>query len=267
MILVSFLWAIVAFAAEPTELWSLKVEGGKPAAVFFDVASGALYVSVDTEKGARLDRVSLEGKLEEKGAFSAKGEAGPLRAYGGKLYWIAGAALKVLDPKGGGAADHPRYPAGAQGTARDISIARNGTVNLAFPGGELWAINDNNASPIGLPGKGEVGGLFVLDDKLFFLRGDRLLSRYEKQLKTVNSEPFCECRWLERTSAGQWLTTKNGSVLAGGRPLLTLKTEIGRPAYVFRMDTTQDFFVLPLPEQGMLRAYRMPGGEKKKKTR
>ncbi len=262
----SLFFTLAAFAAEPKEIWSLKTDGGKPVAAFFDVASSAIYVSVREEGGgARLDKASLEGKLEEKGAFTAKGEAGALRAYGGRLFWVVGERVLVLDPKESGARELKPYPA-AKGTALDIALARDGAVYLSFAGGSLWRVGEK-AEAVSLSGKGDVRSLFVLNDKLHYLQDGKLFARSETQPKAVLSETFCDCRWLERTSAGQWLTVKAGQVLVARKPVLTLKTEIGRPSYVFRMDTTQDFFVLPLPEQGIVRAYRMPGAETKKKSR
>lgn len=260
------MFALAAFAAEPKEIWSLKIEGGKPEAAFFDVASSSLYVSVaENGGGARLDKVSLEGKLEEKGAFKAKGEAGPLRAYGGKLFWVAGERVMVLDPKESGTLELKPYPNG-KGTALDIAIARDGAVYLSFAGGSLWRVGEKTEG-VSLSGNGNVRALFVLNDKLHYLQDGKLFARSEAQPKAVLSETFCDCRWLERTSAGHWLTVKGSQVLVARKPVLTLKTEIGRPAYVFRMDTTQDFFVLPLPEENSVRAYRMPGAERGKKNR
>lgn len=250
----------------PEEIWSLKVEG-RPQAVFFDAATSALWVSVNDGNGrARLDKVSLEGKREEKGAFGARGEAGALRAYGGNLFWVVGSSVKVFDPKKGSSLELRHYPAEAKGTASDIAIARDGAIYLSFINDSMWRVGEAAAAPAEAAGTGPVKGLFVLSDKHYLLRGSELWWRQEKAEKKFAREPFCDCRWLERTSAGKWLTTRDGEVLIGLEPVLTLKTRIGRPAWVFRMDSTQDFFVLPLPEQGMLRAYRMPGTENPKKT-
>lgn len=268
MMLLALLLPFLALAAnEPQEIWSLKVEGGKPEAAFFDAGTGSLFVSVKEDGGrARLDRVSLDGAMIEKGEFRSKGEAGALRAYGGKLFWTTGTSVRVLDPKEGSDLPLRYYPEEAKGKATDISVGRDGSVYLAFPDA-LFRVGGAGSSRIPLDGKGEVGGLFILNDTLHLIRGTQLLSRAAEKDGSWKKEKFCDCRWLERTSSGAWMSTSKGEILLDGKALLTLKTEIGRPAYVFRMNTAEDFFVLPLKEERKIVAYRMPGEEKAKKNR
>src|SRR3990167_6550826 len=121
MIWLSVLISTMAFSAEPAEIWTLSFKGEKPVAVFFDAMSGSLYVSVKEGDRARLDRVSLEGKLEKRAMATLKGEPGPLRAYDGKLYWLAGSSVQLVDPKGGRGV-LPHFPTEA-GTPLDIAIA------------------------------------------------------------------------------------------------------------------------------------------------
>lgn len=262
--LFGLLFSMLCFASEAQEIWRLPFPAGdKPVAAFFDAASGAIYVSVQEGGRARLDRVSLQGKLEKKAVATAKGEPGPLRAFDGKLYWVAGGGVQIVDPKGA-RSSVPGVPDSAK--ASDIAVGRDGEVYLVLGQTDLYRISGGQAQAL-RKGK-KITGIFLLLDRLYLLSEGKIVSfpaGKEPALERTESK-LCDCAGLERTSAGAWLTVKGGEVRAGEKAILTLKAEIGRPAYVYRMDAAEDFFVLPLPGEGMLRAYRMPGIPKAKKT-
>ena len=251
-------------AVEPQEIWSLKVEG-KPVAAFFDAASSAIFVSVNEGSGkARLDKISLEGKLEAKGVARHAGAAGPMRAYSGQIFWVAGKTVQRVDPEGGSKTFAEIDQLDPENTY--LAIDRKGALILLA--GQVSKFEGRTLSP--LLEKENTKGLFLLLDKLFYLSGDTVSSVSLKGAeagKHKREAPCHDCRYLERTSSGHWLSVSMGKNLSiNNRVVLELDAEISHPAYVFRMDSTQDFFVLPLPEQGMLRAYRMPGTETPKKT-
>jgi len=249
----------MAWCSEAKEIWSLPYAGEMPVAAFFDASSGAIYVSVKEGERARLDRVSFAGKLEKKGVATGKGEPGPLRAFDGKLYWIVGSSVQIVDPKGArGTVSH--IPAD-KGIPTDIAVARDGSVFLAFSAGALFRVSEKGALLIreGKP----ISGLLLLQEHLHLLSAG-MLETLNLDKKEESSENFCECTGLERSSRSTWISTQKGKVLEGRQTILTLKAETGRLAYVYRMDTAEDFFVLPFPKEGIVRAYRMPGAVKKR---
>ncbi len=255
------------------EIWSVEYLGEKPTAAFFDAASGSIYVSVDERNGrARLDRVSLAGVVEKRGMATFQGAAGPLRAYDGKIYWAAGSSVQIVDPKGA-RTSMPATPGLTRVSA--IAVDRHGVVYLLENELVVYRVGSLEASMYieggKLSGSKKFRGLFLYLDRLYLALDNRLLSfapaKDGEQMQPKDEGAFCDCRFLERTSAGKWLTTAGGRVLVDGKSILTLKTgELGHPAYVFRMDTAEDFFVLPLPSEGKLVAYRMPAMEKAKKS-
>lgn len=257
--LFALLLSALSFGADAQEIWNLPYPGEKPVAAFFDAASGAIFVSVKEGERPRLDRVSLDGKLDRKAVATAKGEPGNLRAFDGKIYWIAGDGVQIVDPKGsrGSLAHVPQSKA----RPSEIAIARDGAVYLAFDNGALYRITEKKAE-LAKELKA-IRGMVLLENQLHILVEKELVTlSLEKNL--AKKESFCDCTGLERSSRGTWLTAQGGRVLEGKKALLTLKKELGRPAYVYRMDPSQDFFVLPFPSEGMLRAYRMPGVGKSK---
>ncbi len=212
----------------------------------------------------RVDRVSLDGKREKKEVAKAPGAPGPLRAFDGNLYWIAGEQVKSFSPEGKQV--NELTISGGQGDPVDIAVG-SGLIYLGMPNGSLLQIigKKTTVAAQGAP----ISGLFLLADTLFVLRGTRFESLGLSGAKSTKL--FCElnCHGLERTSAGQWLTVQAGRVLEleGGRaePLLSTGKEIGRLAYVYRKEAKDDFFVLPFPQDGMIRAYRKYTIERKPK--
>src|SRR3989344_5287277 len=89
-----FLFLADVQAATAPLAWELEFSA-RPEAAFFDANSASIFVSLAEEgDSARVDRVSLEGKLLKKGLARGQGRAGALRAYDGKIYWVVG--RKVL---------------------------------------------------------------------------------------------------------------------------------------------------------------------------
>jgi hypothetical protein len=254
-------------STQAKEIWSLDYAGEKPVAAFFDAASGAVYVSVQDSNGrGRLDRVSLEGKFEKKGLATSAGVPGPMRAYDGKIYWIVGSSVQIVDPKGarGSIVGDPELT-----RANQIAVDKDGNVYLIR--GNLLVRVDGKKEELVWEGK-NLRGLFLYLNELNLLSDGKLVSLVldpkTGKAKSKEESPFCaECSGLERTSSGKWLTSEHGKVFVDGKPILTLEVDyVGYPAYVFRMNPDEDFFVLPLPDDGKLVAYRMPVIAKPKKT-
>ena len=247
-------------------LWTLEFPGKRPTSAFFDAASGALFVSLAAKngEGGTIAKVSLGGKVENKAFASSKGAPGPLRAYAGRIYWISGSQVQS---KGGEGILTEGTVATELGDPTDIAIDRHGTVYVGTSAGNLVSLGAGEASAEqrGQP----ITGLFLLDGSLQILRGTRLqaITIAVSQEAASSSVPLCskECRGLERTSAGKWLTVSGSKVLevdgAGSSRTLYVApdaaTEIGRPAYVYSMDTTADFYVLPFPKAGKIQAFRV----------
>jgi len=268
--LCAFTWILSPAAAAPkkskpaetvaTELWSLAFPGAHPQAAFFDAASSALFVSVGDAEGARVDRVSLEGKLLKKGVTRAKGAPGSLRAYDGRIYWIAGDQVMSFTDEGTLSLGRLLKE---NGDPVDLALGRSGAVFVGMSDGSLLRL-EAGLSSVEFRGQ-PITGLFLLEDTLFILRGTRLQSVTLANFSDPesNAASFCSvnCYGLERTSSGYWLTTQKGKVLEvdGTRTkvLLTTGKSLGRPAYVYRKDPKDDFFVIPFPEEGMVRAFRM----------
>jgi len=253
-------------AGDAKEIWSLSYSGERPVAVFFDANSSAIYVSVVDSRGkGRLDRVSLEGKLEKKGLAFSKEEPGAIRAFDGKIYWVAGLeSVQIVDADG-----DRTLVSGVPKLSRSslIAVDHKGAVYLVQNGHSLFRVMNGKAEL--LRDENKITGIFLLLDRLYLLEAGKMVSISINQLgkKELLRQKFCDCKGLERTSSGEWLTIDGEKVIVGGKGILTLKTEIGLAAYVYRMNTSEDFFVLPLVSEGILRAYRMPGAENRKTIR
>ncbi len=154
----------------------------------------------------------------------------------------------------------------------DIAGGRGPVIYVGTTGGYLAHLVTGGPPSQDLKGA-PITGMFLLQNTLHLLRGRRL----EEFGLSAGAAPeesglnVCDrkCGGLERTSAGNWLTVSGNRVLAvnGRADARTLyraspKTELGRPAYVYRMNTKEDFFVLPFPSIGEIRAYRVNEGSK-----
>ncbi|RZA09870.1 MAG: hypothetical protein EOP11_00230 [Proteobacteria bacterium] len=238
-------------AAAAAPIWDSAFEfavEGKPRAVFFDAGTSSLLVATDVKTGARVDRYSLEGKLQEKGTMDAAGDAGALRAYDTKLFWIVGGKLKASGPHNTKLEVTKNFQ---DATLTDITVLRGGK---PLGVGAAGVITDEK---VDATFQGITGVYQYLDD-IYLLADGKRLARAGK----AGSEAFCEnCRWLERTSAGDWLTVNGNKLLrrSGKKPaekFLELSSAAGRPAYVFQKDPADDFILVPLPEEGKVKAFR-----------
>ncbi|MGZ3652235.1 MAG: hypothetical protein ACXVB9_22035 [Bdellovibrionota bacterium] len=260
--------AALAFAAPaPSKpLWTVQFAGKRPRAAFFDATSSSLIVSLGDKngEGGSLARVALTGKVENEKLARSKGTPGAIRGFGGKLYWISGNLVESKSDEG--ILTEGTIPK-ELGDATDVAVGRKGEIYVGTSSGNLVRISNGAVTSIlkGLP----ISGLFILPDTLHILRRRRLQSI---SLSAAEPEPqaaqiaFCakDCHGLERTSSGNWLTVSgarvlevngkgNARVLYSGEP----KTELGRPAYVYHMETSEDFYVVPFPAEGVIRAFRV----------
>jgi hypothetical protein len=158
------------------------------------------------------------------------------------------------------------------GQPNDIAVAKGPVVYVGTSGGYLAHLVRDGIPSQDLKGA-PITGLFLLSDTLHVLRGKRLeefgLSASESPEESGFSIHNGYCSGLERTSAGDWLTVSGSKVIAvnGKGDAKTLyngppKSELGRPAYVYRMNTKEDFFVVPFPSLGEIRAYKVNEGSK-----
>lgn len=273
--MIALLFAALALAAAPAKkpappLWTVEFKGERPAAAFFDAASGSVLVSVRAAngEGGHIAKVSQAGKLENAEFAASKGPPGALRAFDGRIYWIAGSRVFSKDSEGVttvGTVDTEL------GDPRDIAVDRKGVIYVGTSTGYLVRINGGVATA---EQKGQpVTGLFLYQDTLQVLRGTKLqaITISANADPEAASIPFCvkECRGLERTGAGKWLTVSGSQVLEVGgqgssRTLYAAprNAELGRPAYVYQMNTEDDFFVVPFPEEHVIRAFRVNAARK-----
>jgi len=249
----NILWlclSLQAFAA-PAAPWVKTFEfstEGKPRAVFFDAGTSSLLVSLDDKDGARVDRFSLEGKLQEKGTMKGPGAAGPLRAYDVNIFWLNGGRLLISGPHGRAVAPPPAF---ADGGYTDITVQRGGHPLAVGPKGITTA---ESASPAFA---GATGVYQYLND-VYVLFGGKLGRLGEKKAEKVCGE----CRWLERTSGGDWIFVEGKKLIRRAADKNTIFLEFGsapgRPAYAFQKDPADDFVLIPLPDEGKVQAFRAP---------
>lgn len=245
--------------AAPKELWSLSFEKAKPEAVFFDVSKGALYVSLAEGDTARLDLVSLAGKLEQTAVNRGKGKPGPMRVFDDQLFWIVG--QQVLSFGVGGTVPIGTVPADL-GNPVDIAVGRGRAVHVGTTSGTLYRLQSGEGTRV-LTGQ-PISGLFLLENTLYILRGTALQTFALSPEADIESKvtPLCSkpCQGLERSSSGAWISVQKDRLveISGTKERTLLKSgqAMGRPAYVYRKDPKDDFFVVPFPEEGVIRAYR-----------
>ena len=275
--MIVFLFAALFFTApvianqDAPSLWTLEFKGEHPVAVFFDAASSSLFVSVRSAGGAsgHIAKVSQAGKLENAD-FATSGEPlGALRAFDGRIFWIAG---NQVFSKGRDGVRNEGSVAAELGDLCDIAVDRKGVVYVGTSAGYLVRIRGGvvSAEQKGQP----VTGLFLYQDTLQLLRGTQLQSitvsaRTDPQASSI---PFCakECRGLERTGTGKWLTVSGAQALEvgnGGSPRILYSAPasspaLGRPAYVYQMNSDDDFFVVPIPGESVIRAFRVNAARK-----
>jgi hypothetical protein len=273
--MIPLFFALLALAALPAKkpigpLWSLEFKGEHPEAAFFDAASGAIFVSVRNKNGesGRIAKVSQTGKLEIERFAESKGPPGALRAFDGKIFWISG---NQVQSKGDEGVHTEGTVATEFGALRDIAVDRHGTIYVGTSNGTLVQLRSGVASAVK---KGQpITGLFLSQDTLHILRGTKLQSIIVSTTAepAATSLPFiCEkdCSGLERTGAGKWLTVNGRRVIEVGASAHTLyeapnaKAMLGRPAYVYQMNTEDDFFVVPVPNEQVIRAFPVNAASK-----
>jgi hypothetical protein len=273
--MISLFFAALALAAAPAKkpakpIWSLEFKGEHPEAAFFDAASGAIFVSLQNKngEGGRIAKVSQAGKLEIERFAESKGPPGALRAFDGKIYWISGNQVQSKGEEG--VLTEGTVPT-ELGAPRDIAVDRHGISYVGTSNGSLVKLHNGVATA---EQKGQpITGLFLFQDNLHILRGTKLQSvSVSPTVETyATSLPFScekECRGLERTGAGKWLTVNGRNVIEVGGKTRTLyqapeaKAVLGRPAYVYQMNTEDDFFVVPFPNEQVIRAFRVNAASK-----
>jgi hypothetical protein len=206
-----------------------------PRAVAFDAGRRALLVALDDGKGnAHVDQYSLAGKLEKKGLVKASGTAGPLRTYGEKIFWLVSNRL----------VDETAKPLEFYGD--DVTVMRGGNPATAGAKGLMGLAAQG-------PDLKNATGIYQKNDAFFVLHDGDQLSEAGK----IGQQKICpkDCRWLEINSKGEWLTVGGNEIFRAGKAWLKLPSAPGRPAYIFRKETKEDFIVVPFPAEKKVRAY------------
>ena len=231
------------------EKWSAKVEGGEPVAVFFDAATASVFASVKTSSGARVDQFSAEGQLLRKNVVRASGSAGALRAYDGKIYWVAGDSLWRFAPGARRAEKVAKLPAAG---VRDLAVDKDGKVYYA-----------THASGTTVGKGADATAVLLLEKDLFILRGGELFVAEQGSQAERTHLLLCKstapCQGLERSSGGAWIVAE-GSELKSvsakeNRVVATLPSVPGRLGYIYRKDAKEDLVVIPFPDAHTIRAY------------
>lgn len=265
IVLLLLLFTIRAHA-NGIEAFTISVEQGQPKFAFFDVSTGDIFVSVQDEKEARVDRYSSKGELKEKRLLRGSGTAGALRSFDGNLYWSNGDRISTYHFE----RERTSEVGDASlklGAANSLAIDRDGTIYLGFASGKIARVIKKKGVVLGKDQP--VTGMFLLERSLFLLRQNQLV---EFSLEPWNSSPlrtdkeFCasSCRSLERNSAGEWLTIEASTVKAvkKSKPKLRAKklfeapSEIGSLGYVFRKDPNEDLLLVVLPSERKVKALK-----------
>lgn len=243
--MIFLLFPILSFASVWSLAWEVPLDG-RPQAAFFSGATGEVIVSVQgTDGRASLQSLSDTGKVVEKRLAVEAGQAGPLRAYGERIYWNVGKKVFSLPLKGG----RTKVEAEVGGPLHDIALSRKGELYLAGPSGLMFG--DRQLLTL------EVNGLFFLGTDLHALQAGKSVVEVMKSESKVKNLCDGSCVGLERASDGTWLTVKGKTVLGGSNNvLLTLPSAPGRLAYIYRRETRDDLIVLPFPDEGKVRAYK-----------
>lgn len=233
MMLFILLFSRLVFASNL--VWELPLEKAVPKAALFEPSTSAIYISLQSGEGAGIAKVSLEGKILDRALAVAHGEAGPLRAFDGNLYWVGGEKVWQVPLSDGKRKPFMDAPEGVN----DIAVDKDGTVYLATSSG-IQGANITNKP---------VTGLFILNRILYFIESG-YLREYSLQDKKLSSSKlkFCsECNGLERNSAGVWLSLEKGKLIQvkDKKKTVLKSTGQGRIAYVFQMDSKNDFLVIP----------------------
>lgn len=240
------LFPFLVHAAEWKKSWELALDA-KPRAAFFSVAEDAVLLSVE-KKEAEMLKISSDGKKREEFLIRKKGAAGPIRAYGDRLYWAVGDKVSSFTLSGAGVKEEGR----AHFVIEDLALNRKGEIEVAGAGG-VARLGEKKAIP-----SPAVTGLFQGQDTLYVLQEGKTLLAIPG-----SSRPLCSggCRGLERASDGSWVTVQGNDVIRVGKGrevLVAGKSPPGRIAYVYRRETKDDLIIVPYPDERVVRAFRAP---------
>lgn len=231
-----FLLLLPLFAhAKPwKQVWEVRFEAA-PRFAFYDATSSNILVAVD---GAAIRRISLQGVAEKEAFAEKEGAPGPLRAYGGRIYWAIGKQIYSFPTDGG----RLRSEAEALAEVTDISLDAKGKLFIASTKG------------VGEPGKesdAAATALFALSSDLFTLREGTVTG-------PAPEKKICgkAATGLERSPDGRWITVCDGQVSREGEILAPAPGTPGRIAYVYRKESKYDLLVVPYPDEKVVRAFQ-----------
>lgn len=234
MKLLLLLLPLFAHAKPWKQVWEVRFEAA-PRFAFYDATSSNVLVALD---GAAVRRISLQGEVEKEDFVSTEGAPGPMRAYGGRIYWAIGKQVYSFPADGG----RLRKEAEALAEVADISLDAKGKLFVA------------SAKGVGEPGK-EAGAaanaLFALSSDLYSLSEGTVHGPEGK--KKICPKP---ASGLERSSNGKWITICDGQVSREGEILAPAAGAPGRIAYVYRKESKYDLLIVPYPEEKAVRAFQ-----------
>jgi hypothetical protein len=241
--LLALLFSCAALAAPWKPAWTLSLPG-QPRAAYFFSGDNKILVSLETDDGkAEVLQVSpagrLLGTLEE-----TKGEAGPMRSYGDKVYWAVGKEVYSFFGKEGGSF---RLEAKRQEPVTDLALDSKGRLTTGSARG---------LEPAAGRVRGPIAGLFMLGEKLYYLSRGRVGEVGGKSEKVCAS-----CRGLETAQEGGWITVEGDTVIRTGKKkalLAKLPSAPGRIGYLYRLDSSEDLLLVPLPQERQLSAFHHP---------
>jgi hypothetical protein len=230
------------------EVWQVKLPG-TPRAAFYEISSGKILVSAQLSqsqgKEAFVERIDLQGKLEEEPIAKEEGEAGPLRAFGGHVYWALGKKVVSFPAEGG------RMKAEGEASFPVLDLALNGK-------GEVFVAGDGGVGKLGKAyDKPAATGLFFWVTDLFSLREGKSVKGAGKTKKLCSGD----CHGLERAPDGAWITAKGNEVLKNSKVLVKGASPAGRIAYAYQRDSKYDLLIVPYPEEKTVKAYQAEGAK------
>jgi hypothetical protein len=234
MKLLLLLLPLFAYAKPWKQVWEVRFEAA-PRFVFFDAMSSNVLVALD---GAAVRRISLQGEADKEVFAETEGKPGPMRAYGGRIYWAVGKQIYSFPTDGG----RLRKEAEALADVNDISLDAKGRLFVA------------SAKGVGEPGKesdSAASALFALSSDLFTLREGTVTGPAPKK-------KICEktATGLERSSDGKWITVCDGQVSREGEILAPAPGTPARIAYVYRRESKYDLLIVPYPDEKAVRAFQ-----------
>lgn len=234
MKLLLLLLPLFAHAKPWKQVWEVRFEAA-PRFAFYDATSSNVLIALD---GAAVRRISLQGEAEKENFVDTEGAPGPMRAYGGRIYWAIGKQIYSFPADGG----RLRKEAEALAEVADISLDAKGKLFVA------------SAKGVGEPGKESheaASSLFALSSDLFTLREGTVTGPAPK--KKICDKP---ATGLERSPDGKWITICDGQVSREGEVLAPAAGSPGRIAYVYRKESKYDLLIVPYPDEKVVRAFQ-----------